>query len=117
MSSIAMLVDITRYEATRSVLFARSFMTSNGEVEGPHDAAGRAQVERSSPVSARAAEHAPRAHTFFRRPRRTTTGVSRPPPTIVRRQAYQSRFAELQLAHTDSAPATGEPQRWHTPRS
>src|SRR5947207_2135695 len=41
---------------------------SNGEVERPPDGVGSA----------------PRAHTVFPRPRRTTTHVSRPAPTIVR---------------------------------
>src|ERR1700730_5304110 len=40
---------------------------SNGEVEGPHRSVRRR-----------------RARTISRRPRRTTTGASRPPPTIVR---------------------------------
>ena len=39
---------------------------SNGEVEGPADAASRAQVERSSPVATCAAELAPRAHNHGR---------------------------------------------------
>src|SRR5690348_13010314 len=47
---------------------SRFMLAPNGEVEGPRDHAGRA----------------PRAHTVPRRPRRTTKGASRPPPTIVR---------------------------------
>ena len=59
----------------------------NGEVEGPAEASGRAQVERSSLDASAAAGRATRAHTVFPRPRRLTTGASRPPPTIVRRPA------------------------------
>ena len=45
-----------------------STATSNGEVERPRRSAGLA----------------PRAHTFFQRPRRPTTCASRPVPTLVR---------------------------------
>src|SRR5882757_1544099 len=47
--------------------------TPNGEVERPRTSAGSA----------------PRAHTVFQRPRRTTTHASRPAPTIVRRTTLQ----------------------------
>jgi hypothetical protein len=46
-------------------------VTSNGEVEGPHDHVGRAT----------------RAHTVFQRPRSQTDHASRTPPTIVRAHA------------------------------
>jgi hypothetical protein len=49
-----------------------SAMAHNGEVEGPDDHAGQA----------------PRAQNVFPRPRRVTTGLSRPPPTIVRRRRH-----------------------------
>src|SRR5437762_4819389 len=74
---------------------------SNGEVEGPTDVAGRAQVERSSLVPARAADQAPRAHTVFRRPRRQTDHVSRTPRTIVRSHPHRSP-----LCACGTAPAT-----------
>jgi hypothetical protein len=45
-----------------------SRLPPNGEVEGPP----------------RSANQVPRAHSFLQRPRRTTAGTSRPPPTIVR---------------------------------
>src|SRR5207253_4974855 len=53
-------------------------VTANGEVEGPDNHVGRA----------------PRAHTVPRRPRRRTTGASRPPPTIVRRRHCGRRATE-----------------------
>src|SRR5947207_638265 len=79
----------------------RSRRRSNGEVEGPADAAGRAQVERSSLVQARAADQAPRAHTVPRRPRRQTDHASRTPRTIVRSHPHRSP-----LCACGTAPAT-----------
>src|SRR6266699_2468262 len=67
---------------------AMTLMRSNGEVEGPDDASGRTQVERSSPGAPDAAEQAPRAHNLLQRPRRQAAGASRHPRTIVRRHAY-----------------------------
>ena len=61
----------------------------NGEVDGPADASGRTQVERSSPGGTDAAALAPRAHNLLQRPRRPTSGASRPPPTIVRGAAVR----------------------------
>ena len=56
----------------------------NGEVEGPR----------------RGARYAPRAHTVFQRPRRVTTGASRPPPTIVRRYIHLCAAPENMLAQS-----------------
>ena len=61
----------------------------NGEVEGPDDASGRTQVERSSPGAPDAAERAPRAHNLLQRPRRQAAGASRPPRTIVRSHLHR----------------------------
>src|SRR5882724_10160189 len=58
--------DRARFQVT--VAASVIIPTPNGEVEGPGTQAGQA----------------PRAHTVFQRPRRTTTRASRPPPTIVR---------------------------------
>ena len=74
---------------------------SNGEVEGPDEASGRTQVERSSSVVLEAAGRAPRAHTVFRRPRRQTDHVSRTPRTIVRSHPHRSP-----LCACGTAPAT-----------
>src|SRR5438876_970971 len=52
----------------------------NGEVEGPGTQAGEAT----------------RAHNLFRRPRRTTTGASRTPPTIVR---HPRKLLPMDLLH------------------
>ena len=69
---------------------ALSKAPSNGEVEGPDDHAGQA----------------PRAHTVFPRPRRPTTGASRPPRTIVRHHDHSlpkmmSPYAQMRVPTTD----------------
>src|SRR5258708_33516247 len=56
----------------------------NGEVEGPDDASGRSEVDRSSSGGPDAAGLEPRADNLPQRPRRHYR-ASRPPPTIVRR--------------------------------
>ena len=73
---------------TRSCLLIPnpSRMRSNGEVEGPDDASGRTEVERSSPGAPDAAGLEPRADNLSQRSRRHYR-VSRPPPTIVRAQS------------------------------
>jgi hypothetical protein len=94
-------------------------VTSNGEVEGPADASGRTQVERSSSVALEAAGRAPRAHTVFQRPRRQTDHASRTPRTCVRgtaTAAKQSHPGHLALPHraharssdVEQSPATNE---------
>src|SRR5204862_6009366 len=78
----------------------------NGEVEGPADASGRTQVERSSPDAPDAAERAPRAHNLLQRPRRQVADASRPPRTIVRgtaTTAKQRHPVHLALPHRASA--------------
>ena len=65
-------------------------MAPNGEVEGPDEASGRTQVERSSPGVPDAAERAPRAHNLLQRPRRQTDHASRTPRTIVRSHPHRS---------------------------
>ena len=62
----------------------------NGEVEGPAEASGRTQVERSRPGAPDAAERAPRAHNVLQRPRRHSDHASRPPRTIVRSHPHRS---------------------------
>jgi hypothetical protein len=64
---------------------ARHKTPSNGEVEGPAEASGRTQVERSSSGATYAAGSATRAHTVFQRPRSQSDHASRTPPTMVRR--------------------------------
>src|SRR5204863_151134 len=73
-------------------------VTSNGKVEGPADASGRTQVERSSSVVPDAAERAPRAHTLLQRPRRQAAGASRPPRTIVRSHPHNHHCARAAWA-------------------
>src|SRR5690348_2626440 len=84
-------------------------VTSNGEVEGPRDVAGRAHVERSSPGAARAAEQEPRVHTLSPHPRRHYR-ASRPPPTIVRRHNAHASItpntATTTRANSASAPTS-----------
>src|SRR5712671_7762863 len=62
-------------------------VTSNGEVEGPHDHVGQA----------------PRAHTVPRRPRRQTAHASRPPPTIV---SCHSRARRMYTQHGSTTSAS-----------
>jgi hypothetical protein len=74
-----------------SMLFAALNLpevTSNGEVEGPHDHAGRAQLERSSSIVPHAAGQRRRGRTISQRPRRQLESASRTPPTIVRCQGW-----------------------------
>jgi len=66
--------------------------TSNGEVEGPP----------------KGATQAPRAHTFFPRPRRVTTRRSRSPPTIVSRHGLESR-ASIPSKKRIQIAASGKP--------
>src|SRR5881227_3662702 len=99
-TTLASSAPRTISQKTHAALMSLS-RESNGEVEGPTDVAGRAQVERSSLVPARAADQAPRAHTVFRRPRRQTDHVSRTPRTIVRSHPHRSP-----LCACGTAPAT-----------
>ena len=64
--------------ATNAIRLGEVTVTPNGEVEGPP----------------RSAHQAPRAHTFFPRPRRVTTHRSRTPPTIVRRTLSEDAIYE-----------------------
>jgi hypothetical protein len=57
---------------------ARLAMTTNGQVEGPHDHAGQAT----------------RAHTVPKRPRSQTDHASRTPPTIVRRHVLTLSYCD-----------------------
>ena len=84
----------TRAAALVSLKLAAAFVitsdltrASNGEVEGPR----------------RSARQAPRAHTFFRRPRRQTDHASRPPRTIVRRPVRESLHIQALAPHRDGA--------------
>src|SRR6266853_3918230 len=63
-------------------------MTSNGEVERPRRSAGLA----------------PRAHTFFQRPRRRTTCASRPVPTLVRGRPHPAYCARA-VSSAQTLPA------------
>ena len=83
-----------------------ALLPSNGEVEGPAEASGRAQVERSSSLAPGAAGQAPRAHNILQRPRRQSRSVSRTPPTIVRGH-HRAGASEKQCVKRGRLPGPG----------
>ena len=88
LATAATKTDGLMYRRASSMLTGVS-MAANGEVEGPDDASGRTQVERSSSGAPDAAERTPRAHNVLQRPRRQTDHVSRPPRTMVRSHPHR----------------------------
>src|SRR6266699_3393592 len=84
---------------------------SNGEVEGPDEASGRTQIERSAQGGSYAAGMAPRAHNFSQRQRRQAAGASRTPPTIVSRHGPE--LLTRQRSEQEPQSARRERQAYH----
>ncbi len=85
---------------------------TNGEVEGPRDAAGRTELERSSPVAPDAAGLEPRADTLPQRPRRHYR-ASRPPRTFVRGRLHRSYCARALRAAQPKLEEYWSVYGWH----
>ncbi len=84
-------------------------MSSNGEVEGPDDASGRTQVERSSSGAPDAAGLEPRADNLPQRPRRHYREV------LIREILSQKRSPYFSAAMAQSTPPTRQPARMWRP--